>query len=353
MTFSTLPPEICGVICTELRELGGNLALLCRTSRNFSREAQRILYHSVDLRGRKLRAVKSWAHAVTQHTHLAERVHALALQLPPNIDSLDASDTTKIVKALRKCVNLKELRGVHGWMTSGCRFRLQKFENLLYCKDRWDDDFWKEQTQIRVLSLSSALPSFDNQLPELIALGTNTLRDLPARPYNDSRLRLTGIFSALGQYSQTLTTLNVRGHWPHHIPSIPQTLAAIAGSLPALRNLGIVELKKKVYTCSIITTRRLLTPILREKFRKLETFVLQVRNVQRFLNPDGSTHNMAFAPDLERLGADMLDASAIGAEVIPGRELSCVLTRSSGGGAIHAKAGTTLDFEALDMFWNP
>ncbi|KAJ7887616.1 hypothetical protein B0H14DRAFT_2695560 [Mycena olivaceomarginata] len=333
MTFSTLPPEICGVICTELRELGGNLALLCRTSRNFSREAQRILYHSVDLRGRKLRAVKSWAHAVTQHTHLAERVHALALQLPPNIDSLDASDTTKIVKALRKCVNLKELRGVHGWMTSGCRFRLQKFENLLYCKDRWDDDFWKEQTQIRVLSLSSALPSFDNQLPELIALGTNTLRDLPARPLQRFETAPHRDFSALGQYSQTLTTLNVRGHWPHHIPSIPQTLAAIAGSLPALRNLGIVELKKKHMLYNYNPTA--LTPILREKFRKLETFVLQ------------------------RLGADMLDAcptllrAAIGAEVIPGRELSCVLTRSSGGGAIHAKAGTTLDFEALDMFWNP
>jgi hypothetical protein len=245
MTFSTLPPEICGVICTELKELGGNLALLCRTSRNFSREAQRILYHSVDLRERKMRAVKSWARAVTQHTHLAERVHALALQLPPNIDSLDAS-ATKIVVALRRCVNLKELQGVHGWMTIGCRFRLQKFENLLYCQDRWDDDFWKEQTQIRVLSLPSALPSFDNQLPELIALGTDTLRDLPARPLQRVETAPHGNFSALGQYSQTLTTLNVRGHWSHHIFSIPETLAAIARSLPALRNLSIVELKKKV-----------------------------------------------------------------------------------------------------------
>jgi hypothetical protein len=75
---------------------------------------------------------------------------------------MEVSDSAKIVAALCKCVNLKELRGIHGWLISDCSFRLEKF----------DGDFWRAQTQIRVLSLPYCPPSLENQLPELIALST-------------------------------------------------------------------------------------------------------------------------------------------------------------------------------------
>ncbi|KAJ7368978.1 hypothetical protein DFH08DRAFT_37061 [Mycena albidolilacea] len=364
MSFSTLPPEICGSVCHELKELGGNLAPLCTTSRNFSREAQRILYHSVDLRGREMRAVTSWAYTITEHTHLAERVHALVL---PAIESLDMSDNAKFVKALRKCINLKELRGAHGWMLSGFPFRLQKFENLVPWEGGVGDDFWKTQTEIRVLSLPYLpnLPSFENQLPNVIALGTPTLDVLPARPLQrvETRFLTSRDFSPLAQYSQTLTTLSVRGALASVQFSIPDILTSIAVSVPALLHLSIIEHRKMFLPHSPDPP----TPIFRKGFRKLKTFVLQVRNIERFWStesdaPDSTDSNdyeMNHLPDLERLGVDILKAcptllrAAIGSEVVRGQEMRCVLTRANGGGAIQAEAVTALEFEALDMFWNP
>ncbi|KAJ7368993.1 hypothetical protein DFH08DRAFT_947874 [Mycena albidolilacea] len=236
MSFSTLPPEICGAICAEVKELRGNLAVLCTTSRNFCREAQRILYHSVDLQGREMRATKSWARAVTQYTHLAERMHALTLQLP-SIESLDVSDIAKIVKVLSRCINLKELCGVPECMISACPFRLQKFENLAPFKGWWDDDFWKTQTEIRVLSLTYFPPSLENQLPvpNLIALRIAVLHNLPERPLQRVETGFHTDLTPLARYSRTLTTLNLQGEW--YLSPITQILAAIAASFPSLLHL--------------------------------------------------------------------------------------------------------------------
>ncbi|KAF7352285.1 hypothetical protein MVEN_01192200 [Mycena venus] len=184
MALLTVPPEICAAICIEVDQSG--LALLCRTSRLLLGEAQRILYHSVDLRGRGMDAVRSWTLTVTRRSHLAERVHALALQLP-DISTLDTSDSVKIGRALRLCVNLKELRllsefaqyqrrvdGIHSWMMSECPFRLHNIEIDSESQNRWNAPFWKNQTEIRVLSMPYCrrLPAFfENQVPKVIALG--------------------------------------------------------------------------------------------------------------------------------------------------------------------------------------
>ncbi|KAF8214183.1 hypothetical protein K438DRAFT_1803035 [Mycena galopus ATCC 62051] len=308
----TLPPEICSAICDELEESTGTLALLCRTSRNFCYLAQRFLYRVVDLRGRDMRAMKSWARAVTCHTHLAERVYALALRLP-EIQTLDTSDTTKIGQALHRCVNLKELRlsgdpesskGYHGWIMDDYPFRLQKFESLTVLGG--STCFWKTQTQIRVLSLphSATLPSFENQLLDVIALETPSLSDLPARPLQRIETGVHEDFSPLAQYSQTLTTLNIRGEWDHMQFSFSRTLAVIADSLPALVHLGMTEVKKEsafFYAFYGINP----TPVLRvsERFRKLETFVLQVRNIEAFFVEGHSSHyDMALADDMDTFG---------------------------------------------------
>ncbi|KAJ7849843.1 hypothetical protein B0H14DRAFT_2582321 [Mycena olivaceomarginata] len=257
MSFSTLPPEICGSICHELKELGGNLAPLCTTSRNFSREAERILYHSVDLRGREL----------------------------PAIESLEILDKAKIVEALRKCINLKELRGAHGWMLSGFLFRLQKFEGPVPWEGGVGDDFWKTQTEICVLSLPYLpnLPSFENQLPNVIALGTPTLDVLP-----------------------TLTTLSVQGAWAYGPSSIPDTPDVYCG----LRT-------------RLATSEHYRAPEIARALR------LYPPNLGSFNSHSGS-YEMASAPDLEHLRVDILKAcptllrAAIGSGVVRGQEMRIV-----------------------------
>ncbi|KAJ7368976.1 hypothetical protein DFH08DRAFT_37019 [Mycena albidolilacea] len=189
MNLSTLPPEICGVICTELKELGGNLALLCRTSRNLYREAQRILYHSVDLRGRQMHAVTSWAYTVTEHTHLAERMHALTLQ-PSSVESLDISDVAKLVKALSKCINLKELRGAHEWMLSGVHSTSRSSGIWCPSKDGGTTIFGRRRRK----SVCFRSPPCGNCLPSKINCSMLLLSGPPPwilyrrDPYSESRL---------------------------------------------------------------------------------------------------------------------------------------------------------------------
>jgi hypothetical protein len=96
------------------------------------------------------------------------------------------------------------------------------------------------------------------------------------------------------------------------------------------------------------------------RFPKIETFILRVRNVIHFLSDDlrNSYYDMTVAADVEGLGSAIMAACptlwrvAIGAQVAWDQELSSVLTKSRGG-EIHAETGTTLDFEALSMFWKP
>ncbi|KAF8182156.1 hypothetical protein K438DRAFT_1840400 [Mycena galopus ATCC 62051] len=359
----TLPPEICSAICDELKESTGTLAFLCRTSRDFCHQAQRLLYRSVDLRGRDLRAVRSWARAVTRHAHLAERMYALALELPDIRDIDPETDTTKIIRALGRCVNLKELRitgeedsGVHGWIISDYPFRLEKFESLPTLLSF----FWKTQTQIRVLSLPNCrhLPSFEDELLDVIALGVPSLSDLPARPLQRIETRFHDDFSPLAQYSRTLTTLSIRVPAREWVESSLYSLADIAASVPALVHLSIAELKKASINVFPYATSPI--QIMRDKFQVLETFVLQVRNIEGFFGEAQAPHyNMALADDVQALGAAILNAcptllrAAIGTEVEIGEQLTCVLTRTSGG-EIHADAGTDFHtLEALSMFWNP
>ncbi|KAF7352300.1 hypothetical protein MVEN_01193700 [Mycena venus] len=371
MALFTIPPEICAAICVEVDQSG--LVLLCQTSRLLLDEAQRILYHSVDLRGRSMDAVRSWTLAVTRHSHLAERVHALALQLP-DISTLNTSDSVKIGRALRLCVNLKELRllgefaqyqrrvdGIYMWMMSECPFRLHSIEIDSESQSHWNAPFWKNQTEIRVLSMPYCrnLPAFlENQVPQVIALGLLSLRDLPAgRPLQRVETRPQRDFSPLAQYSRTLTTLNLRGEWRHREFSIEETLTAIAASVPSLLHLGLTELNKKEALFNANTP----TPVLRRMFPNLKTFVLQVRNIARFLDElwfGPNSYDMASAADIENFGIAIMNAcptlqqAVIGGEVRPGQESTCVLRRLSGG-EIHAKAGSAFDLEALSMFWKP
>jgi hypothetical protein len=208
-----------------------------------------------------MRTVKSWARTVTRHSHLAERVHALALRLPATL-TFDAQDATKIARALSRCSNLKELRVasqvdtphlsvertcIHGWMINEAPFRLTKFENT-YFEDSRITAFWKAQTEIRVLSIPCTSSCFENQLlPNVIAIRTSHLHDLPAgRPLQRIETTFHRDLAPLMQYAGTLTTLNLRREWRNHELSISDMLVDIANLLPSLAHLGITELRKEV-----------------------------------------------------------------------------------------------------------
>ncbi|KAJ7141127.1 hypothetical protein C8R44DRAFT_241262 [Mycena epipterygia] len=365
-----LPPEICASICGEVAE-AGDLALLCRTSRLFQNQAQRILYHTVDLQGGRMRSLKSWCLSVTRHSHLAERVHTLSLLIPRG---LEVPVAIKIGRALSRCVNLKELTtsgeaydangprtvGIYGWMINECPFRLIKFANS-YFSEGSIKEFWNAQSEIRVLLLPylrGIFPCSDKQLPNLIAAGSPSLYGLPAGRVLqriETGFRHTQLeYSSLVQYARTLTTLNLLREWPDRNVTILDALISIADLLPRLSHLGIVELKKNPYTLVEHT------PVLTfQKFLRLETFVLHVRTVAQFKDPNSDLiYEMDAAADLEALGSAIMMAcptlrrTAMGAEAKSDQELTCVLTRLHGGG-IHSEAGTELDFDAVSMFWDP
>ncbi|KAF7352328.1 hypothetical protein MVEN_01196500 [Mycena venus] len=362
MAFSSIPPEICAAICSEVVD-SRTLALLCRTSRDFRDEAQRLLYHSVDFRGRLMRAVKSWARAIEKHPHLAERVHTLALRLPDTL-TFEVSDATKIGRALAKCVNLKELRIVgdvsatghihnciHGWMINDCPFRLTKFENL-YFQDRWIEGFWQKQTEIRVLSIahSSACFTDQNLLPELIAVRTTSMSDLPeGRALQRVETRFQRDLLPLVQYKGTLTTLNLRRDWMIDLDfSIGVALGAVAELLPDLMHLGIVE-RFKDYHLSLLDG---LSKTTFQQFTSLKTFTLRVLNVDCFVFDNVSPFNMNAAADVHGLAYEIMMACPTLRRVAVGAEGPASVLRRVPGGEIHEESVQLLDFDAFSMFWN-
>ncbi|KAF8214139.1 hypothetical protein K438DRAFT_1802954 [Mycena galopus ATCC 62051] len=368
MLFSGIPPEIWATICGEVDELHC-LALLCRTSREIQTEAERLLYYSVDLRDHSMRAVQSWARAILKNPHLAERVHALALCLP-NTLRFDVSDATKIGHALAKCVNLKELRVIgeldgetggrqvcmHGWMINDCTFRLIKFENH-YFEDRWIMDFWKKQTEIRVLATQNSVCFEDRLLlPKLIAVATHHMSNLGVSAGRalhriETRFDTRESVLALVQYKGTLTTLNLTRNWVNERFSIADAIATVAELLPSLVHFGINDQRKETSFMCEKTSKKTL-----QRFSKLETLVLQMVNASFFAVDDATPYAMKEAEGVRGLGYEILMACttlrrvAVAAEV--DQVLSSVQTRSRAG-EIHEQSGTDISFEALTMFWKP
>ncbi|KAJ7887585.1 hypothetical protein B0H14DRAFT_1236887 [Mycena olivaceomarginata] len=362
MTFSGIPPEIWNIILADMD--AWSLTLLCRASSTFRAEAQRILYHSVDLRKRPMRDVQSWARAITKHAHLAERTHSLALCLPSTL-TFDAPHATKIGRALAKCINLKELRVVgevsatgerqsciHGWMINDCSFRLTRFENL-YFNDQWIVDFWKKQTEIRVLVMNHNLGCFKDPqlLPDLVAVGTSQLSDLPeGRALQRIETYFQRDLLHLAQYKRTLTTLNLLRHWVDRQFSIGDAISAVAELLPGLVHFGIIERRKDSHIPTELVSQATL-----RRFAKLETLTLYLLNV-KFFGVDNTMYVLDAPAGVCALGHAMMIAcptlrrATIGAQADDA--LTKVLTRSRGG-EVHVEAGTAFDFEDVSMFWNP
>ncbi|KAJ7252103.1 hypothetical protein B0H12DRAFT_1233987 [Mycena haematopus] len=333
-----IPCEISSLICAEVEERC-NLATLCRTSRVFREEAQRILYHTIDLEGRGMRSVWSWAHAVIRNPHVAKRVHALSLQL--------SEDQLRI-----SCNEADRSECIQGWILQDAPFRLTKFANSYFnCSSL--GDFWNTQSDIRVLSFPRSYDTFSQgQLPTLIAFGAISWYALPdGRPLQRLETGLARDFSPLAQYSQTLTTLNLVRKSVDHDVTLYGTIKSILALFPALLHFGIAELVKQPETRLVE-----LCPAARlGKFPKLETFFLLLRNFDR-IHRRNHFYHMDSGQDVADLACSIMHACpklrrvVVGAEVQV--ELTCTVTRDIDGN-VHTSLGTKINFGAVSMFWKP
>ncbi|KAJ7616275.1 hypothetical protein DFH06DRAFT_1483799 [Mycena polygramma] len=357
-TTMKLPPEICAKICEDLGPK--DRVTLCRTSRLFGDQAQRLIYRSVDLSHCSPHAMRSWCLAVTRRSQLAEHVHVLSLGLPT--DLAFTSDLDKIARALNKCRNLKELSihpdnsgpfgdryesqssSIQGWLITKCPFRLSKFSTS-YFKTSFLSQFWTPQSEIRILAIpmcTDQFPCHDDQLPNVIALEVGDVRALPVnRALQRIQLRWgrdsEGLakLSALARYSATLTTLNLVETSVADRFSESSPLSALA------------------------------------KFTQLETFVIYCQTITGF--EDLALDQVYdFGDDLlgvRAFGLAIMNACPtlrrvdVGARTFSGmyeyqqwekkQECACTLTRTTQDGDINVDSRTSFNFQAVAMFWNP
>ncbi|KAJ7616296.1 hypothetical protein DFH06DRAFT_1343306 [Mycena polygramma] len=391
-----LPPEICAKICEDLGPK--DRVTLCRTSRLFGDQAQRLIYRSVDLSHCTPRAMRSWCLAVTRRSQLAERVHALCLTLPS--DLAFTSDLDKLARALNKCRNLKELSihpddsgpfgggsetqssSIQGWLVTKCPFRLTNFSNS-YFRTSFLSQFWTPQADIRVLAIPSCtdrFPCYDDQLPNLVALEVGDVGALPPdRALQRIQVRWgrpTGLtrLSALGRYSATLTTLYLVEDTVTRNFSTLQIFNRVAHDLPGLLHFGITEAANfKEYMKARVADRfSEPSPIsVLSKFTKLETFVIYCKTITGFEDLAlGCFYKFGDKPSgLRTFGLAIMDAcptlrrADVGARYFPGpyeyeeyskrQEWAYTLTRPTKGGDVELDSRTSFNFRAVAMFWNP
>ncbi|KAF8131286.1 hypothetical protein K438DRAFT_1885827 [Mycena galopus ATCC 62051] len=344
---SLIPLEICSLICAEV-EGSSSLAALCRTSRFFQDEAQRILYRTI-----------LWALAVIRNVHLAERVHALSLRLPES-SKLTPSDMDDLRCALHACINLKELKlsydeahanyrhptCVHGWMLDHAPFRLTKFANT-YFQPEHLDGFWSAQSEIRVLSflIPTTSPPFRSRTATASKPDCTQgplLAPLPdGRPLQRLETSFTRDFTPLTQYSGTLTTLNLTRTSVDHEITLFGVVTSIVALLPALLHFGIAELQKRPdFNLEERSPAETLPGFLR-----LETFFVILRNVVRVRNPVPNViYEMDCKDSLGNLASSIM-AAFVGAEREVGQE--------GIDGKIQMCHGNEINFEAVSMFWKP
>ncbi|KAK7062215.1 hypothetical protein R3P38DRAFT_2678681 [Favolaschia claudopus] len=366
-----LPPEISAIICEMVADKRA-LLILCQVSSFFRCQAQRLLYRSVHLSEggpAGLRRLKSWVNAASKHAHLAEYVHSLALRLPP---ILEASIATKLARALAQCTNLKELsvsgpKSTHGYscfqgsMLNKTSFRLKKFVNR-YFDDRLIMEFWRNQTELRILDIKINVCALDPDsmlLPNLIAVKTNNIGDLPVgRALESIQTYPMADILLLKQYETSLTTLNLwqqprQRHWlqqPQELV-LDTLVGLVAGTLPNLLHLGLFAETKgfEIHNSSIHKA-------VLERFNRLDSFTLQLPYVANFYVGGVSQKHRSLTKStgVFDVGRDIMTACptlrrvAISVKVL--QVYGGVLTRSDSDGAVQEERKTWLEVRELSSF---
>ncbi|KAJ7162215.1 hypothetical protein C8R46DRAFT_1353210 [Mycena filopes] len=352
----SIPPEIYETICTDVEP--ADLAMLCRTSRPFRDQAQRILYHKVDLGiCRKSRSLKSWCWAVAHSCRLAERVHTLVLRLPlPH--ELRPTDVTTIRRALQACVNLKDLtifpdkvrldtppESVDAYLMDELPFRLTKFTNS-YFMFAVLDRFFTMQTDIQMVSMPYFEHARDREfhLPRLVALGFCPFHLLPPRsPLQRLWTNIQPDMSPLRSYSASLTSLHINLSIGWGEPTISHVILTIVELLPGLMHLAITMNRHISLHSQLPQVASL------HGFSRLESFILVSRSPPsagfRLLHHFHMTdeHAMAFGSAL-MTACPTLRRAIVGG---PTNQFH-TFTRTP---SIHSESGLEFEFGDAHMSW--
>nr|GAT58336.1 predicted protein [Mycena chlorophos] len=403
-----LPPEICSMVCGFLPQ--HDLAIAARISRTFRREAQRQLFHTVDLTGERAVWLWRWCIAINWTTFLAPYVRALYVEVP-DADRFRlemAPDADRFLRALRKCTKVIDYRltKVSGeapyncgldcqWLLSEGRFRLTTLRNAYLTDSELTPVLARQQSDIRILDLPAlrlgsdwnSFPVPAGGLPHLVALGldgTRAPRLLPAgrrlrrmQLYGDFDVDLDhGYLTILGRFSDSMTALSLV-HFK--LFQLSKSLASLAEFLPNLVHLALNDVSKKDYLA--IWARHMFPqsnaasaqPILDgiHLFHRLETLVLYTYHtaprVFRDYSGDMQTPSMrAFGssllarnPRLQQIHLGVFDL-ALAPKVLSPEELrrtrvcevTCSLRRGNTAGEILVEDGIGFEFDRVSGFWD-
>ena len=239
-----------------------NLPALCTVSSTLRHEAERVLYHTIQLY--EPQRVRSWCFTLAGSERFGAMVHSLTL--PQSFAVEIDQDTAILVQeslriALRKVINLKYLKitGGSGYpcldlsLLTGCPFRLLGLSGNLATKEADALKFLSEQPYIH--SWSPGLPFLfppqstrtipDGILPHLSELKLDVSRMLAHIPKWPLRglvvriqhfgTRLDGM-DRLHLFKDTLTSLRCSGDHAS-FDQLEQHILVIARSVPKLKHL--------------------------------------------------------------------------------------------------------------------
>jgi hypothetical protein len=158
--LKSFAPEICSLICEDPILQQRDLKSICFISHAFRKEAQRLLSYRFPCLRDGVR-VKAWCLSLERRPHIALDIQGLVLFLPPQASFHDIS---RLVQALRMCVNLKELvvlpeGGLQDYsksvyMLEGLPFQLTKFVNGYFMqRESPFNSFIRSQQKLEILEM--------------------------------------------------------------------------------------------------------------------------------------------------------------------------------------------------------
>ncbi|KAF9041294.1 hypothetical protein BJ165DRAFT_1488333 [Panaeolus papilionaceus] len=279
----TLPAEICGLIIQYVEPLSkSDLRNFCRISRGFRTEAERHLYIHILLNG--VRSVKLWARSVHKRPYLSAKTKRVVMYLPRQT-GLEADDLGWVVKGLRTCSELEDLRvleeldsrspdgkrdhygnSVHRWILNGHPFKLKSFTNE-YFQNHLLNEFLGSQPDIEFLCLKgdddavielddiplTSVHSMDGTSSAICAFTRNDNHHKRQLQHLQFEFRVfsrsdLAVWRHLRPHANTLQSLSIletgNSKWGHSFHMLP---IQVYEQLPDLRHLRI--LSTRVHVC--------------------------------------------------------------------------------------------------------
>ncbi|KAF9464190.1 hypothetical protein BDZ94DRAFT_1308206 [Collybia nuda] len=258
------PPELFRNILEWITDTE-DLCNLSLTSRICRIEAERVLYHSIEL-AQNSTAPVLWANTMLSCPHKAQRVRALTLKFDTSfliVPEMLVSSLHVISQALRKLNNLKNLilgghslammHPIYTWILDDCPFSLDVFHNFVFPAPSIVP-FLSRQPNIREWKQAGSHigetldESFLPQLAILDAHYSVLACFTTPRPLQHLRLKIRGycagerkrdVINSLSYFRDTLTSLSVEGviGGPH--PNSTHIIRSLAEKTPMLKLLSL------------------------------------------------------------------------------------------------------------------